>query len=366
MLHIKKKLMALWSKAKAVCKSLPTLTQKFIAQSRPYAERFGRLMMHHRLATTLVASTLILAMLMSVMTVSIHRIEVLDDGETVASYFTVFTENEEILERNALTLGAGDELTRKEEGGIITLSIARGFPVYIKADAKETVVMIAGGSVEDALKLAGITCGNEDILSADLTDEVESGMRITLDRVTTETVEEIEEIEYTTKRVKTNDLYVGNSRTVQKGKDGSKKCTYTVTYINGEEVDRKLVNEEVIEEPVEKIIEVGDKVKSTFKKTSSTPTSYKKVIAMQCTAYAAGGYTASGLPAQWGVIAVDPRVIPLGTKVYVETTDGKYIYGTAVAADTGSAIKGNIIDICVNTHAEAYAFGRRTVNVYIL
>ncbi len=359
MLHIKNKLMALWSKTQKVCK-------ESIGRIRPYAEKAGRLMMHHRLATTLTASALILTMLMSVMTVSIHRVEILDDGEKVASYHTVFIENEEILERNELTLGAGDELTRTEEGGVITLSIARGFPVYIKADAKETVIMIAGGTVADALKKAGLSCGSADILNKELTDALESGMRITLDRVTFETVEETEEIEYETKKVKTDELYVGNSRTVQKGKDGSKKCTYEVTYINGEEVSRKLVSEEVIEEPVEKIIEVGSKIKSTFQKTASTPTSYKKVIAMECTAYAAGGTTATGRPAQWGVVAVDPRVIPLGTKLYIETTDGKYIYGTAIAADTGGAIKGNIIDICVNSRAEAYAFGRRTVNVYIL
>ncbi len=366
MLHIKNKVMALWSQAKKVCKNLPAFAKKTIATIRLYAEKAGRLMMHHRLITTLTASLLTLTMLMSVMTVSIHRVEVVDDGETVASYHTVFIENEEILERNNLTLGAGDELERKEKDGAITLSIARGFPVYIKADAKETMVMIAGGTVADALKKAGLSCGSEDILNVELTDKLESGMRITLDRVTIETVEEIEAIEYTTKKVKTDDLYVGNSRTVQKGQDGSKKCTYAVTYINGEEASRELVSKEILEEPVEKIIEVGSKIKSTFQKTASTPTSYKKVIAMECTAYAAGGYTASGLPAQWGVVAVDPRVIPLGTKVYVETTDGKYIYGTAVAADTGSSIKGNIIDICVNTRAEAYAFGRRTVNVYIL
>ena len=70
--------------------------------------------------------------------------------------------------------------------------------------------------------------------------------------------------------------------------------------------------------------------------------------------------------AKGGVVGVDPGVIPLGTRVYVETADGQYIYGTAVAADTGGAIKGNKIDICVDTSSEAYAFGRRTVNVYIL
>ena len=112
------------------------------------------------------------------------------------------------------------------------------------------------------------------------------------------------------------------------------------------ETARTLVSSEIIKEPADRVVLVGTKVKSSFKKTASTPAAYKKVIAMTATAYVAGGTTATGRPAQWGVVAVDPRVIPLGTRVYVETADGQYIYGTAVAADTGGAIKGNKIDIC--------------------
>jgi uncharacterized protein YabE (DUF348 family) len=358
--------MALWSKVWPVCKKWIAACKKAARQIRPTMERLGRLALRHRLATTLSASLLALSMLMSVMTVSIHKIEVLDEGKSVATYHGAFTENEDILERVGLSLADGDELSRTEDGNHITLSIARGFPVHILADGGEKIVMLANGTVADALKKAKITCNKEDILSHDLTEGLKAEMKIRLDRVTIQTVEITEEIEYETKKIKTDDLYVGNKRTVQKGENGSKKCTYSITYINGEETDRELLSEEILQEPVDKIIEVGSKIKSTFQKTASTPTSYKKVMAMECTAYAAGGSTYSGLPAQWGVIAVDPKVIPLGTKVYIETTDGKYIYGTAVAADIGSAIKGNIIDICVNSRAEAYAFGRRTVNVYIL
>ena len=70
--------------------------------------------------------------------------------------------------------------------------------------------------------------------------------------------------------------------------------------------------------------------------------------------------------AQRGVVAVDPRVIPLGTRLYIETADGSYIYGNAVAGDTGGAIKGNKIDLFMNSYSECMQFGRRTVNVYIL
>ena len=72
------------------------------------------------------------------------------------------------------------------------------------------------------------------------------------------------------------------------------------------------------------------------------------------------GKTATGIPAAKGVIAADPRVIPLGTRVYV---DG---YGEAIAADVGSAIKGNRIDVCFDTHEEAWSWGVKQTKVYIL
>ena len=78
------------------------------------------------------------------------------------------------------------------------------------------------------------------------------------------------------------------------------------------------------------------------------------------------GITATGTRAKVGTIAVDPRVISLGTKVYIEGLYGAKNYGYAVAEDTGGAIKGNIIDLYFNTHSETVAWGRQQVRVYIL
>ncbi len=72
-----------------------------------------------------------------------------------------------------------------------------------------------------------------------------------------------------------------------------------------------------------------------------------------------GTITATGMRARYGVVAVDPRVIPLGTHLYIEG------YGEAIAADTGSAIKGVRIDLCFDSLAQARAFGRRKVVVHI-
>lgn len=91
-----------------------------------------------------------------------------------------------------------------------------------------------------------------------------------------------------------------------------------------------------------------------------------RIITMEATAYcprgccgSGGGRTATGRRAEYGVVAVDPQVIPLGTALYVDN------YGFSIAADVGRAIKGNRIDLCYPTHREANRFGRRKVRVLL-
>ena len=78
------------------------------------------------------------------------------------------------------------------------------------------------------------------------------------------------------------------------------------------------------------------------------------------------GITASGTRARPGVVAVDPKVIPLGTTLYIQSLDGSKDYGFAIAEDKGGAIKGNRIDLFYDSNSEAMNFGRRQVKVYIL
>lgn len=110
-----------------------------------------------------------------------------------------------------------------------------------------------------------------------------------------------------------------------------------------------------------------EKTPETVETVKSGELNYSKVLTMDATSYTDdpaenGGYstTRMGTPLIYGVVAVDPSVIPLGTKLYVEG------YGYAVAEDTGGAIKGNRIDVCYTDKAKAHAFGRRNVKVYIL
>lgn len=160
------------------------------------------------------------------------------------------------------------------------------------------------------------------------------------------------------------DVAAGRMRKVKEGVPGAIKKTYRITHAGEKVVKKELIGTEKIE-PIHETIWMG---KAGFTASRSGTFSRTRVLTMEATAYdpsagrgkAATFRTATGRRAEFGVVAVDPKVIPLNTLVYVEG------YGFALACDKGSAIKGNKIDLCFNTYAEVKQFGRRKVRVHIL
>lgn len=210
-------------------------------------------------------------------------------------------------------------------------------------------------------------------------------------RVTTDTVTETEVLKKGTITTYNTSLEKGTSKLVREGNDGLKTSTYTIRYENGVETSRILTSEIIDQKPVDEIIEQGTKVVTIFNKTGSSVTgsklvtsggkelTFSNVITASATAYDLSyescgknpgdrgyGITASGMQARYGVVAVDPRVIPLGTRLYIEAADGSWVYGEAIAGDTGGAIKGNKVDLFFNSRSECMKFGRRTAKIYIL
>lgn len=169
---------------------------------------------------------------------------------------------------------------------------------------------------------------------------------------------------------------------VDPGQDGLVRTDYTIFYFNGEEVGRRERHQTVREMKPKRVISFskyasqnGPSVEEILDQRAAPgsvvdpPANYRKKLVMESTAYepgptscgaSANGRTACGLQAGYGVVAVDPRVIPLGTRLFIEN------YGYAVAGDTGGAIKGNIVDVGFLTVDECYQWGRRDVTVYIL
>lgn len=155
----------------------------------------------------------------------------------------------------------------------------------------------------------------------------------------------------------------GEQKIVQEGHAGQVSIKERV-YLQGDKIIRtKELSSKVIKDMVPKIIKEGTREKIV--QTSRGNVRYSKVLKMNATAYTASdgngdGVTASGIPATRGIVAVDPEIIPLGTRLYIPG------YGEALAADTGGAIQGNRIDLVVDSYGEAMNFGRQDIDVYIL
>ena len=214
----------------------------------------------------------------------------------------------------------------------------------------------------------------------------ESGIEITLDELLDaysaivekiEVVEEAIPYETVTKDV-SNGASSTKNKVLQEGVEGKKQSTYKVKYQNDVEIERTLISEEVIQEPVDKIIQVNSNVTSsrssstsrgTSASSSSTTTSGSSTVKVyKVTAYCscakccgrnANGYTASGTRATAGRTVAAAANLAYGTKLNI---NGK----TYVVEDRGGAINGNRIDIYVNSHAEALAWGVKYLPVEIV
>jgi len=264
------------------------------------------------------------------------------------------------------------------EAGDVVAAAVQPKNVVIFADGERTEVLMTSGTIQDALAQAGIELGERDRVSPELDSEIEQDTMVSVTRVTVE--EEIVHgrIYYQEIRRANNSLEQGVVRTLQQGKEGRKADYYEIVFEDGQEVSRNLVKSEVVTPKVDRIVEYG--TIGTLSRGGNTYR-FSKVLYVTATAYTAGpestgkspghpmyGITYSGLRVQVGHIAVDPKVIPLLSHVYIEGLDGysAQFEGKYYATDTGGAIKGNKIDIYFENVEDARRFGIRQMKVYVL
>ena len=176
-------------------------------------------------------------------------------------------------------------------------------------------------------------------------------------KIETRTVEVPVEVQY--ERVDT--LPKGEEKVLQEGAVGLDEVEEEIHYKQGDVIDTKELQRKTITPMQPKVVQVGTREVEVSRSYDRV----REVITMEATAYlptdgGGDGITATGIRARHGVVAVDPNVIPLGTRVYIPG------YGEAIAADTGGDIVGNRIDVVLEDYGSAMQFGRRTVDVYIL
>lgn len=175
-------------------------------------------------------------------------------------------------------------------------------------------------------------------------------------------------------------LKPGQRKVIQAGTDGRKTVTYQQEFVNGEPRKKKILSEEIHQEPVKEVVMVGVSGYqgaispldfSVELDESGVPTNYSKVLTNQtATGYnvGRGAWGASGQRLSAGYVAVHPGEIPYGTKMYITSPDNSFVYGFAIAADTGIGLLGDVIDVDLyyDTYLESCLNGKRNVNIYIL
>lgn len=290
-----------------------------------------------------------------------------------------FAKVEDVLKKGNVKLNKHDQVSQSLDARVkdgMTIEIKRAHPVTIQVDGETREILTANDKVEDILKEYNIAMQETDRVEPALDATVDKYGTITLVRVREEIVTETVAIPYESIIQYNDKLDKGKVNVIHKGKNGEKEAKYKIVYEDGKEVSRELLEEKVITEPQKETVEKGT---AQFVATARGNLRIKKSIQMTATAYDATfestgknpgdkyyGITRSGTKVRPGVVAVDPRVIPLGTKLYVKALDGSADYGFASAEDTGGAIKGNRIDLYFESPKDVKRYGKRKVQVYIL
>lgn len=240
----------------------------------------------------------------------------------------------------------------------------QGVPVQIQVNGQVLDLLTSAATVGDLLAEAGVRLGEQDRVEPGLGDPVTGNLQVRVVRVVERLATEAQVLPFATVRREDPDLVAGETREVRPGTPGETRLVYREVWEDGVRLTRDLVEEQVTRPPVDRVVAYGT---AGVVSRGGVTYRYRRELVMTATGYAPGdgmtpgSYTATGVPARRGVVAVDPQVIPLGTRLYVEG------YGPAVAADTGGAIKGMKIDLCFDSVAEANAFGLRPgVKVYVL
>lgn len=223
-------------------------------------------------------------------------------------------------------------------------------------DNQKVMVKTEQELVSDILAQAPISLKLEDKTIPAREEIAEDKIQVI--RVTKEKVEDESMLAYSTEERTSEEIFKGETRILQKGEKGLEKSTYEVILEDGKEVARNFVKKVLVKEPVSQIVAMGTK---QVVSRGGNSLEFAEAHTMTATAYThTGNRTYTGVWPSVGTIAVDPKVIPLDTRLYV---DG-YGYGTAM--DIGSSIKGNRIDVFMETKDEALRWGRRQVRVFVL
>ncbi len=257
------------------------------------------------------------------------------------------------------------------------------YSVTIKYHGKTTRTTSPGETAGELLNRLGLTLSGEDVVSHGMEEPILEGTILQIDRVVTTEEAYTVPILHQVTCCYDPSLPEGNEQVLTEGTDGELLCKAEVTYINGLERERKLLDQTVSRPPVTEVIAIG--TGQTEPEAGAMPEisdgfitlptgevlTYTDTATIRATAYThtdegCDFITATGTTVRWGTVAVDPRYIPYGTRMFIAAQNGSYVYGIAVAEDCGGDIKGDRMDLYMPTYEQCMEFGRRVCTIYFL
>ena len=304
------------------------------------------------------------------------------DGNRVVTYTGFASDPEEVLHALGMELQELDSYTVADSA----ITIHRGLRIEISWRGEPITAYSSGETVGQLLARLGLTVGEEDVISHGLNLPVFDGMQLRIDRVVTRRETYATTIPYETTYCNAPSIPAGSDAVLTRGRDGELLCTADVTYRNGIEQERKVLSEDVTIAAVAQVIGVGtgEAIDGSVDPNAKPiigdgyirlPTgeilTYTKTDTVRATGYThtdAGCdmITATGTTVHRGTVAVDPRFIPYGTRMFIVSNDGEVVYGVAVAEDCGGAIKRDRMDLYFPTYDECIQFGYRRCTLYFL
>lgn len=291
------------------------------------------------------------------------KITVVADGRTINLTTRALTVKGALEEAGVVLQNAdGYALVNKsklEDGAEI--SVIRAMPVKVWKAGRTTEYAIGRRTVREVLNALDVNYQDCKVYPA-LDSQATSGMTINLVDKNSQVNTTVEEVPYQVEIRNNDNLPRGRRNVISPGKKGEAKIISRVVNVGERQFNRE-ISKEIITPAVPEIVEVG--TGANMLETSRGFVRYKQVRQMEATAYTLAegtgdGVTSIGIVPYHGIIAVDPSVIPYGTKVYIPG------YGFAMAGDCGGAIQGNRIDLFMTSYNQAIQWGRRQVNMYIL
>lgn len=331
----------------------------------------------------IIAIPLIFLVTMLSQSVFAQNTFVITDGDQVIVHTTYASDPAMALDEAGVDVDPDEYYTTQSEDGVYDITVKRDDTVTVVNCGEKVDILIEDDTVGALLERAGIASGEGYVVSCDLSAEPVDGMTITVDHMVT--VEEVYTVDvpFDTSTVEDPYLPEGDEMVLTEGVVGQVLYTADVEYRNAEEVSRTVKSKEVIRETQKQVVAVGTGEKVGEK--ADAPLIGDDVIVLpsgevltyyQKDTYTATAYTkydegcndttACMTQVKWGVVAVDPDLIPYGTRMYIVTENGNFIYGIGTAEDCGGAIQGKRLDLYMPTLSQAYKFGRQKVTVYFL